>query len=208
MKQPTLFLLSLILLAGCSDAPWAEPETPREPDSVEAPLDPATYQTNGTIVALNPIGGPGYWLTRFPVNHDVQWILVELVWDDPIADLDAYINGNGGCPEFQQPNDCTLDDRIDDLGEDRPGLWQNREGTLGRPDSPSRILLSREDIQAGLSRCKQRSDSEGVDCHEWTAGANPGLDEVGVDVAWTMYVTVGYEQSYDSAYTLIPQNRG
>lgn len=197
MKPFVFPLLALVVFAGCADrAPDPAPAPAAE--GADPPRLPELYAAHGTTVVgvwARPVvpgidESPRLW---FNVTGEQTGIVVELAWNDTVQDLDARINSRVDL--------CAQGDEIffvfcaiaEALHIKVPGDLWNDQGSLGDPDSPSRLVVTREEVQAFLELC-------GDPCH---VSSYPWAQDPIVDVEWFLYVTVFYGEVPED-YTAIP----
>lgn len=205
-------LVVLLLLAGCADEPNADEcglayaivDSPCPPVSsvsapTPAPTPPVVYAKHNTTtlgIFANPTITPGegdHFGVSFNTTADVRAIMVEVAWNDTVQDLDAYLKAD--------VEECPYDDSLEDLAcnvdnwsyQYEFGVFQNKNGSPGMGDSPSRVLLDGDDLAEVIDAC------EGT-CN-WRAlpwGRAPFAD-----LEWHMWVSVFYED-VPEGYTAIP----
>lgn len=143
-----------------------------------------TYSTKGTTTAnaagwgLDTALGLGVRAMDLYVPANATALIVELVWNDPVQDLDAEVHG---------PTDASV------AGGPFCGLavtgspsWCDLDGSIAAPDSPSRIDLA--GLGGSLSDCRKPGRVEWGACNVFALGfrskdANALLD-------WRLVATV------------------
>jgi hypothetical protein len=197
---PALLAVLAAALAGCA-AGGGHPDADHStPPAAEAP-PPETFAAHGRIGAAyrsNPTAfGADFPRIFFNVTGDVTAVLVELAWDDPVQDLDAFAHGDHGpCAEDASDPDrvgCEVDWSLDgyDFAEVR-----NRGGGPGAPDSPSRVLATRDDLAGLLARC-------GDPCAFGSYPTTHQTEPLAADVEWWNYVTL-FRGPVPDGFTAIP----
>jgi hypothetical protein len=189
--------LLLAGLAGCSQ-PTPSAATPPPAADAAAPPAPTVYHDAGTI----PVGlygsdwanRDGHEDIRFNTTANVTAILVELAWTDPMQDIDAHLRA--------LTDDCPDADDIDFVyclvtpfaGEQNFGEFQARGGRPGAPDSPSRLLVSGDDLKAVMDAC---GDPCTWFAEPWATGPYAAID-------FTLHVSVFTDGPPPDGYTAIP----
>jgi hypothetical protein len=200
---PAILAVLAATLAGCAGGEGQPDATaaPAPPPVTEAARPPETFAAHGHIVAAyrsNPTAfGADFPRIFFNVTGDVTAILIELAWDDPVQDLDAYAHGDHGpCDDPALDPDraaCEADFTLDgyDLAEVR-----NRGGGPGAPDSPSRVLATRDDLAGLLGVC-------GDPCAFGSYPTTHQTEPAAADVEWRNYVTL-FHGPVPDGFTAIP----
>lgn len=199
---PAFPLLLAVLLgagAGCVGDGPAEPPAAGAPPQSEGPGH-VTFTARGTTVAAfrsNPTvfadSFPRIW---FNVTSNVTALLVELAWDDPVQDLDAFANAAApSCPESDTADRaaCEADATLDGYSFSEV---RNRGGGPGAPDSPSRVLATREVLAPILDLC-------GDPCPFGSYPRTHQMGPVSANVAWENHVTLFYGP-VPEGFTAIP----
>lgn len=206
-------LLCLLLAAGCAEpsapaapgpadaGPDPSPAVPDKPTLVEAVvaedgrLQRATFHGEGHVgaEAVTYLAGPmdtEGWQLEFPVAAGATAVVVEVAWNDTVQDLDAVLGGANGCfdhvpfPEFVA--ECMVDLV---RGDGTYGYWWNKEGSVGMPDSPSRIVATGPQLQ---------------DAGEGTWTAYIWSKDVNVELGFHIFATVLYDGTDPAAVSVIP----
>lgn len=203
-----------LALAGClgdeaaPDPPGTSPaDSPADPapDSAEGAVEAtlaadgrvlrATFASRGRMgVEVAPgIAGPqdsDGWQLRFPVEAGATAVVVEVAWNDTVQDLDAYLAGAKDCYDrvpFPDMAVVCLGDLV--AADGTYGLWWNRDGAVGQPDSPSRIVATGAQLaDAGTGTWQ---------AHTWAKDAS-------ADLEFHVFATVLYDGSDPAAFTAVP----
>lgn len=86
-------LLALLALAGCSDGGDETPAPAGPVDANGEPLDaaPQVIKGTGTITASGPVLSLGDAGIPFGVGANVTLLYAEIVWSDPVQDIDLAL---------------------------------------------------------------------------------------------------------------------
>lgn len=201
----TVAVLALLLLAGCAapDQPDADPEATPENPAEAGPDHPSEDERASTEVFSLVAGSETTTWTdtidltlrwgvpfapwdqqdvrQFEVETNHTAMLVEVAWDDPAMDLDAYA----------QPLNCDLQSPCNAERVVREGQFHTAPGGMpGQGDSPSRLFIDAAMLHDGCDECP------------WYAG---GLTETAAaQVTATIYVTL-FTAEVPAGFTAIPQ---
>lgn len=147
-----------------------------------------TFVVSGRMNVSGPLYGPetrigyGSHAASLFLPPDTVAVLLELVWADPLADLDV---------EFIAPDGSELVAPFFPVGE-RPGpdgYYANRSGSLAQPDSPSRLLVDGLELNTFQdAQCVSDGSPDRGECNVWDAAYR--TKEGGMEVDWTLHATV------------------
>lgn len=116
----------------------------------------------------------------FHVDETVKAALIEVVWDDPVMDLDAYAI----------PDNCDLPSPCNaELLVRQGDFHQATGGFPGQPDSPSQLFLDETTLRDACKAC------------DWTMGA--WTQVAAAQVTAMIYVTL-FSGEVPEGFTAIP----
>jgi hypothetical protein len=195
MSKAALAMAVLVLLAGCAQpkgpsdqaaAPTEEPRDARGSTGVFSLAPGSTTEAWDDVIDLSiRFGVPmAPWDQQsakfFQVNETITAALIEVVWDDPVMDLDAYAI----------PDNCDVPDPCNaELLVRQGDFHQSMGGAPGQPDSPSRLFLDGPTLRSACDAC------------QWTMGA--WTQAAAAQVTARIYVTL-FTGDVPEGFTAIP----
>lgn len=194
----SIFTLLTALLAGCNQP--ASTSLADVPDQTSAAYS-LVYHIEGytelaVFAGLPAPGSQGGPVLRFNTTENLTAVVLEVAWNDTVQDLDAALSAdvNGIC--FDPPNCVHPLSSLSGTAYTSFGDFYNQNGTVGDPDSPSRIVVKGLALQDVLDECASPC--------EWGAGALTKGKGPWVQVSWNLWVTVFYNEEPPSSYTAVP----